>query len=291
MKKRFIISLIAVCMMVLWGCKADSDTSTEVSTVSEDNSVYLYYPSGDSIEKNGTPYQLKQPDSIIPSVEEVMTASLENYDGKLESYTYMVDDDNNVTIQIIMAEEPTREYCLLTMAAVSDTLFQMDMVQSVKLTLVNADGEALDSKLMLRNTIYHYDSASNNVEKQLKFYKAAKGGQGLEGLSGTLVLDDNVSLAENVVNKLEEINAIPEDTKVNSLHIISGVCYLDLSEEFLGDVADTKSDQVVYSVVNSLTSLTSIEKVKITVEGEEIESYRGTVDLRKPLSFNSEIIK
>ncbi len=291
MKKRLLISLIAVCLTVLSGCKADADVSTEVHSVSEDNSVYVYYPSGDNIVKNTEAYQLKQPDSIIPSVEEVMSASMESYDGKLESYTYMVDDDNNVDIQIVMVAEPTREYCLLTMASVSDTLFQMDMVQSVKVTLVNTDGETLDSKLMLRNTIYHYDSAADDVTKQMTFYKASKNGDGLEGLSGALLLDDNVSLAENVVYKLEEIDAIPNGTKVNSLHIISGVCYLDLSEEFLGDVVDTKSEQVIYSVVNSLTSLTSIEKVKITIEGQELEAYRGTVDLRKPLAFNTEIIQ
>jgi len=291
MKKKIIISLIVVCLSALSGCKDNSEISTESNKVVKDNCVYVCFPSGDTIERNSEPYQLKQPDSIIPSVEEVMSASMDSYDEKIESYTYMVDDDNNVTLQLVMAEEPTREYGLLTMAAVSDTLFQMEMVESVKITLTDADGEVLDSKLILRNTIYHYGQIYDDETKQMSFYKATKGGEGLERLSGTLKYSDDISLAENVVNKLEEIQAIPEGTKVNSLDVISGVCYLDLNEAFLGDVAETKSEQVVYSVVNSLTSLTSIEKVKITVDGQEIASYRGVVDLRKPLSFNSEIIK
>ena len=69
------------------------------------------------------------------------------------------------------------------------------------------------------------------------------------------------------------------------------VCYLDLSQEFKGNVEETRSDLVVYSVVNSLTSISSISKVLITIDGEVVHSYIGTVDLSKPLSFNSEIIK
>lgn len=290
MNNKIIIIIIALCLTLLSGCGADVTTEQETHKVSGDNCVYVYYPSEYNIVKNSEPYQLKQPDSIIPSVEEVMSVSMDSYDGKLESYTYMVDDDNNVTIQIVMSEEPTREYCLLTIASVSDTLFQIDLVQSVKISLIDAHGQTLDSKLILRNTVYHYGQVEDEA-KQMSFYKASEDGEGLERLSGILVLSDDVSLAENVIIKLEEIQAIPEGTRVNSLSIISGVCYLDLNEAFLGDVANAKSEQVIYSVVNSLTSITNIEKVKITVDGEEITSYRGSVDLRKTLSFNIEIIK
>ncbi len=291
MKKSILLSLILLMAMSLWGCGKNADATTEATVSKNENAVFIYYPDGDSISRKQDSYQLKQPDSIVPSVEEVMSVSVEAYDGKLENYSYMVDDDNNVTLDITIAGECTREYSLLTMAAVCETLFQMEMVESIKINLVTTEGEAVDSKLILRNTLYHYGADGEKPTKRVTFYKADKTGEGLEALSGTLSMEDNVSMAENVVLKLEEINAIPDGTKVNSLSIVSGVCYLDLSKEFEGNVEDTRSDLVVYSLVNSLTGFTHISKVLITIDGQVVNSYRGSVDLSVPLSFNSEIIK
>ncbi len=291
MKKIMLVNLIFALAISLCGCGGQTESTTEASTEAVENAVYVCYPREDEVIKSSESYQLKQPDSIVPSVEEVMSVSMDYYDGRLESYSYMVDDNNNVTINIILADEYTREFGLLVMASVSDTMFQMDMVESVKVTLTTAEGEALDSKLMLRNTIYHYGDEDNQQTKRITLYKAAANGESLEGLSGTLVLDDYVPLLENAVLELERIGAIPAGTSVNSISVISGVCYLDLSAEFEGSVEGIKSELVVYSLVNSITGVNNINKAFITIDGNVIESYRGSVDLSKPLSFNSEILK
>ncbi len=291
MKRFILINLILVLAINLCGCGGKEKTTTETANMAVENAVYVCYPSEDKVMKSSESYQLKQPDSIVPSVEEVMSVSMDYYDGRLESYSYMVDDNNNVTLNITVADQYTREFGLLVMASVSDTLFQMEMVESVKITLVTAQGEALDSKLMLRNTIYHYGDADNQQTKRVTLYKAASNGESLEGLSGTLVLDDFVSLLENAVLELERIGAIPAGTRVNSVSVVSGVCYLDLSAEFENSVEGIKSELVVYSLVNSITGFSNINKVMITIDGNVINSYRGSVDLSKPLSFNSEILK
>lgn len=291
MKKGYLLSLILIIVFSLSGCGAEEKATSEVAVDNIENSIFVCYPDDDEVLMSETAYQLKQPDSIVPSVEEVMSESIKYYDGKMENYSYMVDDDNNVTLDITIEGECSREYSLLTMAAVSDTLFQMDMVGSVKITLLTTEGETVDSKLILRNTFYYYGSEDAEDTKRVTFYKASKDGDGLEALSGTLTMGDNVSMVENVVVKLEEINAIPSGTKVNSISVVSGVCYLDLSQEFEEGVEDTKSDLIVYALVNSLTGFTNISKVLITIDGELVDSYRGSVDLSKPLSFNSDIIK
>lgn len=291
MKRVLLVSLILIGVLALSGCGRNSEGTTDTKAVSGENSFFVYYPDGDKVSVSQECYQLKQPDSIVPSVEEVMSVSLDAYEGMLESYSYMVDEDNDVTLEITLAGECTREYALLTMSAVSDTLFQMDMVESVKITLIAATGETVDSKLILRNTFYHYGAVDEEYTKRLTFYKASDDGEGLEPLSGTLVMEDNVSVIENVVLKLEEIDAIPQGTKVNSVALVAGVCYLDLSKEFEGNVADTKSDLVVYSLVNSVTGIPSISQVLITVDGNVVTAYRGSIDLSKPLTFNSEIVK
>lgn len=46
----------------------------------------------------------------------------------------------------------------------------------------------------------------------------------------------------------------------------------------------------VYSIVNSYTSLTEIESVKILIEGEGIVSLAGHLDLTEPLIYNQRLI-
>lgn len=291
MKKTLRLSLILLLCCSLFGCNQKEDVKETTSTSQNENQVSIHYPDDNEVAVADDIYQLKQPDSIVASVEEVMSVSIEYYDGKIESYSYMVDDDNDVTLDITIEKDCTREYALLSMAAISDTLFQIDEVESVKITLATADGEAIDSKLILRNTFYHYDSERESETKRITFYKSSPDATALEGLSGSVAMDDDVSIVENIVLELEKIDAIPKGTKVNSVFINSGVCYLDLSSEFEGTVSGVKSDMVVYSLVNSITGLSYIKSVLIVIDGELVDSYRGSIDLSKPLSFNKDIIK
>lgn len=114
--------------------------------------------------------------------------------------------------------------------------------------------------------------------------------------SFTIMEDDyrliGKSLEEFVVEELikqkdidELMNPIPEGTRVLSIVREGNTVILDLSEEFK-DIKGTKEDveATVAIIVNSLTTLPGIDKVKILVEGEELSNLRG-VDLREALEF------
>ncbi|MFN2341216.1 MAG: GerMN domain-containing protein [Halanaerobium sp.] len=47
----------------------------------------------------------------------------------------------------------------------------------------------------------------------------------------------------------------------------------------------------VYSIVNSYTALSEVESVKILLEGEEVESLVGHLDLTQPLMYNQKLIE
>jgi spore germination protein GerM len=47
---------------------------------------------------------------------------------------------------------------------------------------------------------------------------------------------------------------------------------------------------VVYSVVNTLTALPTIEKVQLLVEGKHISSLGGHLDVSGPLAFDGELV-
>lgn len=47
----------------------------------------------------------------------------------------------------------------------------------------------------------------------------------------------------------------------------------------------------IYSIVNTYTKLQQIDKVKILIENEEVETLVGHLDLTQPLSYNQELIE
>lgn len=60
------------------------------------------------------------------------------------------------------------------------------------------------------------------------------------------------------------INEIPEGTKVNDIKFEKGILFIDFSEEFL----NSSGSNSIYSVVNTMCQFNEIEKIKITINGE-----------------------
>ena len=71
---------------------------------------------------------------------------------------------------------------------------------------------------------------------------------------------------------------LPADTKLNKILVRDGICYLDLSEEFLNGMEGITDEVSVYSLVNTLTEFSAVNKVKITVDSAAVKTY-GTVPI------------
>jgi germination protein M len=78
---------------------------------------------------------------------------------------------------------------------------------------------------------------------------------------------------------------IPEGTQVNEVYIVDDIAYIDLSKEISENHPGGSSAEVmtVYSIVNTLTEIPPIEGVQILVEGNEMESLAGHIDISMPL--------
>lgn len=86
---------------------------------------------------------------------------------------------------------------------------------------------------------------------------------------------------------------IPEGTKVLGVQIKDGIAYADFSEEIAKNHPGGSAAEImtVYSVVNTLTELPSIKKVKFLINGKETETLVGHFDLSQPVERNKSIIK
>ena len=83
-------------------------------------------------------------------------------------------------------------------------------------------------------------------------------------------------------------SAIPQGTKLRSLYVTArGEAYVDLSREISEAHTGGSLDELftVYSIVNALTvNLPAIESVQILVDGKEVDSLAGHIDLREPIN-------
>jgi hypothetical protein len=82
-------------------------------------------------------------------------------------------------------------------------------------------------------------------------------------------------------------SAIPEGTKLRAIYLGSaGEAFVDLSGEVSTAHPGGALDEIltVYSIVNALTTnLSAVRTVQILVDGHEVDTLAGHVDLRRPL--------
>lgn len=290
--KRSTGIILAICIMILCTACGDNQKQVQVSSGSNESLVNIYYPGEKEVLTAEEQYQIKLPDSVSSSVEEVMTALMQNIDQKLVYHTYMLDVDNNLSLEFEADGEMTQEEMILTDASICQTLFQIDGINNITIKILNIEGKTIRENLYMRDSFYfyEYDEASMN-ERKIMLYYANKTGDGLVSTEVSVVDEANVSMEEKIVQLLVSRGCLPQKTVVNSVGFSSGICYLDLNRQFMGSVSGVKGETALYGLVNSIVSLPDVDKVQLLVEGEIIHLYRGVSGVDEPLQFNDSILE
>ncbi len=86
---------------------------------------------------------------------------------------------------------------------------------------------------------------------------------------------------------------LPEGAKVNSIRFAQHVAYIDFSPELKRNFHGGSAAELmlVGSIVNTLTEIPGVKKVKITVNGHTVESIGGHCDVSVPLERMPELLK
>jgi spore germination protein GerM len=91
------------------------------------------------------------------------------------------------------------------------------------------------------------------------------------------------------------VSAIPPGTAVRALFITdSGQAFVDLSGEVATRHSGGSTSELltVYTIVNALTAnLPAVTSVQILIDGKEVDTLAGHVDLRRPLAKNLEWVQ
>jgi len=216
---------------------------------------------------------------------------------------YSINDD---VVQISVDENyrklsPTTE--VLTRAAIVRTLTQIKGIRYVNMKVGENDlTDSLGGIIGSMTAEQFVDNAGNEIntyEKvELNLYFAAENGKHLVKVLRPVEYNSNISLERVVVEEIiggseeEEFQpTVNPNTKIISIAVKDNICYVNLSKEFLVTQNNVLPEVTVYSIVNSLIELQNINKVQISVEGNNNIVFRDAIDLAVLLERNLDILK
>lgn len=193
---------------------------------------------------------------------------------------------------------------ILVRASIVRTVTQLPGVERVAFTV---KGEQLTDKMgaavgtMAADTfIENAGNEINAYEKvNLRLYFANETGDRLvEENRRNVVYNSNISLEKLVVEKLIEGPAVEDvyptinpATKIVSVTVQDGTCYVNLSADFLSQPYNVVSDVTIYSITNSLVELPNVNRVQISINGETNLSYRENMNLNTVFERNLDIME
>lgn len=179
----------------------------------------------------------------------------------------------------------------LRRAAVVRTLCQIEGIRGVGITVnyetvVDSDGQPIG--VLTADSYLENDGAKINAYEKtvLRLYFTNAEGNKLIEVNEPVVYDSNISMEKLVVDSLIEgpdmrmvmsgiCPTINPTTKNLNVTVKDGVCYVNLSSDFLSKTTNVSDEIVIYSIVNSLTNLANANKVQLMIDGETEVSFGG----------------
>lgn len=270
----------------------------------------IYYLNREETEIGEFAYytQTQDPIKVLGELLTILGQSPENvnYNETVRNYLITAYSINGDVVQISVDENykklsPTTE--VLTRAAIVRSLTQIKGIRYVNMKVGENDlTDSLGGVIGSMTADQFVDNAGNEIntyEKvELNLYFAAENGKHLVKVLRPLEYNSNISLerlvVETIIGGTESKDLYPTvnpNTKIISIAVKDNICYVNLSKEFLTTPNDVLPEVTVYSIVNSLIELQNINKVQISVEGNNAVIFRDTIDLAVLFERNLDILK
>ena len=273
MKKPIAILAVFAMLMLLFACGEVEVTKDNVinvyRVVNPDARIDSELVRAEEVEVSSQEDRLKSAISAISRrsyYQELTRAAPDNV--KILSYTLeegsLVLEVTPGYLELTGMQKTLVDYCFAL------TLCEIDGVETVS---VYVGGAGVTLGLMPDDAIL-YDVEKMPFERQLRLYFADSDGRylGKEYRSLTVAYDDMIELhvMEEILKGPEGpglISAIPEGTRLLGISTSNGVCTVNLSDEFLNNASETAvgGRLAVYSIVNSLTTISKVNKVRLAV--------------------------
>ncbi|MBO6159781.1 MAG: GerMN domain-containing protein [Firmicutes bacterium] len=187
-------------------------------------------------------------------------------------------------------------------SGLSQTMFSLNSLSRIDFVVIADDMvTVVDSISRTEQMIIGgYDEGIYRDEVKVVLYFASSSETGLAAEERTIRLNMTESLPSGIVKALVDGPAsgsdlkrtIPEGTKINEIVVEEGVCYVDLSENFVLNHSggEIQEKLTIYSLVNSLCRVSGIDYVQILIDGKKTSFYKTYVPIDSFLVFDETIV-
>lgn len=306
MKKRYsklILFLLVIIVTFLTGCQKEDENEGK-------NRYSIYYLNREETKIAEFAYYTAtdEPIMLLGELLAVLGQTPENvnYNETIRNFLVTAYSVNEDVVQISVDENyrkmsPTTE--VLTRAAIVRTLTQIDGINYVNMKIGEHDlTDSLGGVIGSMTADQFVDNAGNEINTyenvELTLYFAAENGKYLIKAIRPVEYNSNISLERLVIEKLIGgptgdglYPTINPNTKILSVTVKDNICYVNLSEEFLVQQSNVSPEVTIYSIVNTLIELENINKVQISVAGNNNVMFRDTFELTTLFERNLDILK
>lgn len=302
--RKIIIILCMLLMFSFWGCGKGEHPEGSVCYT-------LYYISNDSTKLVTREYWTTTTEE--KKLLEEFRTQLAVVPEKLE---YMPVFGNNVVLRKFTSKNGrllldfensygklTPDTEVLIRAAIVKTFTQIKGINYVSFQVEGEDLKDNLGKLVgamyADSFIYNEGAQINSFEEiTLNLFFANEDGDKLVKTEKTTMYNTNVAKERFIVEQLllgpdgkKGKPTINPDTKIVSVVVKDGVCYVNLSNTFLTQVYSVSPEVVIYSITNSLCELSGINKVQILVDGDTSIVFREKMQLNATYERNLDILE
>ncbi len=192
---------------------------------------------------------------------------------------------------------------VLVRAAIVRTLTQIEGIQYISFQVQSEPLTDASGVIGLMSADMFIDNAGNEIntyEKvNLTLYLANERGDGLKQVTRPVIYSSNISMERLVVEQViagpaegeKVFPSINPGTKIISVNVKDGICYVDLDNSFLTQIYNVTSDVAIYSLTNSLVELANVNKVQISIGGSTNVNYKENVSLSTVFERNLELVE
>lgn len=301
-KKRLWILLLAAVVLVLGGCKSEKE---------ETDGYQIYYLNAEQTKISGKAYDTKETDTekLVAEFLKALAKDPEDVDyrkpipnevellkTKLEGNQLSIWFDTDYYNMDAASE-------VLCRAAIVRTVTQIPDVNCVSIFI--GDSPLVDAKnnvvglMTVESFVENPKEQINSLqEATITLYFSNKNGDGLVTEKRDVHYSSNISMEKLIVEQLlkgpekkDAKSAIPSGTKLVSVSAVDGVCYVNFDEGFTNQDYEIQEPIVIYSIVNSLSELSTVSKVQISVNGSTKGVYRDSYKLDKVYERNLDYVK
>lgn len=305
---------VALAYLFVFACFlscGDHNTDGQQGTSVSSSEVQLYYLNKDETALVSQSYEMaaKEQGGQIQELLEEMQEVPEGIDMKapihlgFQVLSYQLEG----TQIVIKVDEAYRQMTpsteILVRAAIVRTLTQVRGIDGVSFLVGEDPLTDLAGKpvgvLTADMFIDNQGSEINAYEQaNIKLYFANETGNALTEVNRLVIYNSNIAIERVVVDQLiagpsntESYPTVNPMTKINSVTITDGTCYVNLDSAFLTQPYNVTSDVTIYSIVNSLAELSNVNKVQFMIDGETAVQYRENVSFENSFTRNLDLIE